>query len=80
MQLRYKVNGEWKTDQSEYFLYGQTISLLLPKYAVSPYLTVQNMVFIEIWRTIYEAELLPSQRICMRIYGTTFHPIVVLNC
>ncbi len=78
--LRYRLNGYWKVEYSEYFYYGQTYSMPLPRFAQSPYLIVENMVFIAMWRSVYEADVSAFDRICIKISGTTLHPFVQLNC
>jgi hypothetical protein len=52
----------------------------LPRFAQSPYLIIENMVFIAMWKSVYEADVSAFDRICIKISGTTLHPFVQLNC
>jgi hypothetical protein len=48
-----------------------------PGTATNVYLTIQVLVFIESWTTIYEEYVGPSDKICLSVGGTTLSPTYV---
>jgi hypothetical protein len=73
-RLDYRYQGYYKHDQSDWFLVTQSQSLALPPYASDVYLTIENMVFILVWRKVYEGKISPWNQLCIVIGGTTLDP------
>jgi hypothetical protein len=49
----------------------------VPEEATNIFLTVENMVFINTWRTLYSAPLGTNETVCIILRGTTLNPNVM---
>jgi hypothetical protein len=73
-RLSYRYEGYNKHDESEWFVVTQSKSLALPPYATNVHLTIENMIFILVWRKVYQNQISPWNQLCIVIGGTTLDP------
>ena len=67
-------NGVQEVYSSGNFLAGQKIPVEIPKLSKNIQLKVESMVFIMVWKTIYEGEIIPTVPFCLSVAGTTLNP------
>lgn len=72
--LSYRYYGDRYAHETEPFFVFQEKSLTVPPYASEVRLKIENMIFIFVWNTMYETDISPWRRLCIRIEGTIFNP------
>lgn len=73
-KLTYTVSGRDEVYQTDWFLAGQERGRTIPASASQIRIKVENMIFILIWRTVYETRITPWSDFCLQIGGTTLDP------
>ena len=72
--VSYTNEGKEKFIETEYFLAGEERRLIVPAYSSNIRLKVENMIFILIWKSVYESQIVPWSDFCLVIGGTTLDP------
>jgi hypothetical protein len=63
---------------SGFFYAGQIKPIEIPKLAKNIQLKLENMVFIGIWKTVYQGEIIPTIPFCLSVGGTTLNPTIAV--